>query len=84
MGRSAGPGSPISFRCAKCRRRDDWRNPSSKGRRVRLTGRNKWKGKRSARHTSVYLEYECLDCGHIGWSSHIDLTYPRAQVQEKL
>ena len=82
-GTNAGTGSPLSFRCANCRRRDDWRNPSRVGYKVRLTGRSKPKRRKSARHTNVYLEYECADCGYIGWSSHVDLMLPRTQAKSK-
>lgn len=85
MGQSAGAGSPCYFQCWACRKKkpyhyeDDpraWRNGAKT--RVRLTGRTRahYTKRGSAlggRNDHVSREYECLDCGHVGWSSHIDL-----------
>lgn len=78
MGRSAGTGSPVWFRCSRCRS-TLVRNTHSK---VRLTGREKPMPERrgstlGARSTRTLREYEC-SCGHIGWSNHMDL------LQQKL
>lgn len=74
MGRSAGPGSPVFFRCTKCR---STLNPDkSKGWRVELTGRTRQRPPRGvlgSRNSWVAREYRCLDCGHVGWSTHNDL-----------
>lgn len=85
MGLSAGAGSPAYFQCWACRRRKPWpseRDPGAwrKGlrNRVRLTGRTKThhsgRGHAlGARNDHISREYTCLDCGHVGWSSHKDL-----------
>jgi hypothetical protein len=72
MGLSAGPGSPVFFRCTVARRRRERR-----GHDVTLTGRVKpYKaGSYSAmgtRSTSTAREYRCT-CGYVGWSNHVDL-----------
>lgn len=71
-----GTGSPLTFRCAKCKVGRDWRNHDHAGENVEATGRVKpltprqfgvGRGIRSLRYRA---EYRCLDCGHVGWSSH--------------
>lgn len=82
--RSHGTGSPIAFQCSACRRskgfgdRFDRMEGSRRGRadRVELTGRmsaSKTKLRSYARQTAISREYRCLDCGHVGWSTHVDL-----------
>ena len=81
MSWNSGAGRPIRFRCSACRRERSLRFcaemniPANAGRRsrVRLTGRVRVHSQRTARHGAVMREYRCLDCGHIGWSSHDDL-----------
>lgn len=79
-----GTGTPIFFQCAACRRckgasydTDQYRAHVMKGRlgRVRLTGRSKPNPsrRRNQRCSDTSREYECLDCGHVGWSIHKDL-----------
>lgn len=78
-----GTGSPLTFGCTKCRqtwerlRRWDRVLSNLPGRldRVKLTGRSKPRPPGSsrrayARNLEVAFEYECLDCGHVGWSTH--------------
>ena len=68
-----GIGQPLHFRCSKCRKARRW--PQGGKTRVKLTYRTKQinDGNARGRSTNVLREYECLDCGHIGWSRHIDL-----------
>jgi hypothetical protein len=44
--------------------------------RVELTGRMRKRQKTAGglRFTPYLREYRCLDCGHVGWSGHRDLT----------
>lgn len=82
MSRGKLAGSPISFRCAKCRL---WKNRTGPFAhwcgwhdRVRLTGKKRpyFPPQGSAlgtRSDTVLREYVCTDCGHVGWSNHIDL-----------
>lgn len=78
-GTNAGTGQPIYFRCTECRiRRGRWNVPwcswnQSKG--VVLTGRKRDAGRASIRMDYFAREYRCLDCGHVGWSRHIDLKH---------
>lgn len=73
MGRSAGAGSPVFFRCWACRST----LVNDRTTTVTLTGRTKpyphnghhMLGQRSTR---TLREYVC-SCGHKGWSNHIDL-----------
>lgn len=70
-GKGPGTGSPLTFRCAKCKL-GDWRN-SARGTRWEATGRIR---NRYARHSGIrhdnrrQAEYRCLDCRHVGWSRH--------------
>lgn len=81
MSRSSGAGSPLSFRCFRCRVFDGaWGPKSRRGwrHRVRLTGKTRAHkaptgSALGARSTLVSRQYECLDCGHTGWSAHKDL-----------
>lgn len=75
-GKGSGTGSPFFFRCSKCRRWGKvWRGMGSGYvDRVELTGRTrKYRGNLEQRMTNVSREYRCLDCGHVGWSRHVDL-----------
>ena len=81
MSWNSGAGRPLHFRCAMCRRsytKDfciTMNIPANTGTRsrVRLTGRERWGAHTTTRHGGVVREYRCLDCGHIGWSAHLDL-----------
>lgn len=73
MSRSSGAGSPIWFRCARCRKGG---GPGGFVQRVKPTGKAKPSprpGVRGARSAKQSYQYECLDCGHVGWSNHKDL-----------
>lgn len=77
MGQSAGPGSPIMFRCSRCRRNCRTWNGSwyafNCEHKTALTG--KWRKRKfcvGVRSALVEVQYEC-DCGHVGWSNHVDL-----------
>ena len=85
MGRSAGTGSPVWWRCAKARtNRFHDRHYSAE-----LTGRTRPYrppshsviGQRSV-HTSY--EYVCSACGHRGWSNHMDLAYQAKDTEALL
>jgi len=83
MGRGKQAGSPLYFRCAKCRR-DSWAQSARqlrKGRinRVQLTGEvrpyaSPQGSALGARGKTLSREYVCDDCGHRGWSNHQDLS----------
>lgn len=71
MSRSAGQGVPICFRCWRCRRRGGRGGTID---RVRILGsRNTHARHGAVRVTDLEYQYECLDCGHVGWSRHVDL-----------
>lgn len=70
--------TPSLFRCHQCRRTDGaWGPKSRKGwhTRVELTGKTKAKGlgRCSMRTSQASRQYRCLDCGHVGWSTHKEL-----------
>ena len=74
--------APLNFRCSKCRHRaapfyKADRNPyRNDGWLVNLTGRTRDANRRGDAGGGSDIdarEYECLTCGHIGWSRHIDL-----------
>lgn len=97
MSRSFGVGQPLSFRCQACRStvRDQDGRPGSIN-RVELTGRTRQRFTGTGgRYCAEACEYRCLDCGHVGWSRHVDLAekagavpdfggaYPRRRIPRK-
>jgi predicted RNA-binding Zn-ribbon protein involved in translation (DUF1610 family) len=82
-GKGAGTGYPHHFRCQKCRRRYSTaeyhgeRYSEDRGRRNRimLTGkaRPNHSHRMSVRSSRTVRQYRCEDCGHVGWSNHIEL-----------
>ncbi len=78
MGANNGSGQPYFFMCHGCRRIKGSLGYSDKGSRlaVKLTGRKRYAnrgGNAGGRNSTHAREYKCSDCGHIGWSRHIDL-----------
>ena len=75
-GTNAGTGYPLTFRCAKCKVGRDYKSWShrevSRGCHYKLTGRTRDAKGVGYRQGQFKVEYECLDCGHIGWTQHID------------
>ena len=79
MSMSAGAGSPVWFVCWRGRQTWKWED---KVRHVRmfditLTGRTRpYKPPKGSalgvRSTLTSREYRC-ECGHVGWSNHVDL-----------
>lgn len=69
MGLSAGAGFPLTLRCAACKGVDN-----GCGYKLRATGRMRRRrpSERSQgiRQIAGIAEYECLECGHKGWSKH--------------
>ena len=70
-------GSPDEFRCWHCRRAPGVMAIDT-GTHVELTGKKRRGRKQSTHHRGdrsdvVEREYHCLDCGHRGWSNHIEL-----------
>jgi hypothetical protein len=47
----------------------------------RLTGRTRSAKRIGYRQADIKMEYECLDCGHIGWTQHIDAWYKLKLVE---
>lgn len=76
-GTNAGTGHPITFRCSECRKaypHGVYSSHYGRMNRVKLTGRKRPAGSgRGYRKSDFSREYRCLDCGHTGWSTHIDL-----------
>lgn len=82
MSRSAGPGSPIHFKCHRGREyfANDYaleREQRERHKEIKLTGR--WRRPRprpyhalGVRSSYFHIEYRC-QCGHVGWTNHIDL-----------
>lgn len=81
----AGTGQPGIFACAKCRkewsrirleRRYGWA-PKEPGliNRIELTGkiRKVPPGIGGYRVVFTRYQYRCLDCGHVGWSRHVEV-----------
>jgi predicted RNA-binding Zn-ribbon protein involved in translation (DUF1610 family) len=92
-GANNGTGQPSFFRCSRCRKRHGTneyfgqRGTWELGGKLRvdLTGRSKPHGgsARGVRGSMLAREYVCRDCGHRGWSKHMDLEIlaPRQNVQ---
>ncbi len=74
MGSNNGTGQPYWFRCTKCRSTLNASRGGFAG-DVDLTGRKRRvkSNKGGARVTPIMREYRCRNCGHVGWSRHIDL-----------
>lgn len=78
---NAGTGQPNVFRCLMCRqlRRHTTRTgrePSGSGYidRVSPTGRERpTRRYGGVRSSGMDYEYRCIDCGHTGWSRHIEI-----------
>lgn len=69
-GTNAGTGCPLTLKCAKCRLSRNWSRNFREG--LVATGRTRAVSRRSIRQTTRKVEYRCLDCGHVGWTQHID------------
>jgi len=75
---SPGTGFPLTFACSKCRKRYGGiaKMPNAVL-RWRLTGRRRaltkaQQGNGHPRALQYRVEYECLNCGHVGWSRQAD------------
>ena len=79
---SPGRGSPLTFRCTKCRSTLSARYNSERRGYLddvtigRIRTRREVVGRLacSPRNAAWSVEYTC-SCGHVGWSSHTDLVY---------
>lgn len=72
-GKAIGTGHPLTLRCAKCKARPNCR--AARSVKLEATGQTKPRAKWSqggVRQAQQFIEYRCLDCGHIGWSGHSD------------
>ncbi len=69
-GTNAGTGQPLTLRCSWCKR--SHRDDPERGTKLLATGRFKAARHRSIRQTNRKIEYYCQDCGHHGWTQHID------------
>lgn len=72
MGSNGGTGYPVWLRCAKCRKTGRDQGQFREG--LVATGRTKPLAThhRGFRSTNRRIEIRCLDCGHVGWTKHID------------
>jgi len=72
-GQNNGTGHPLWFRCAKCRQKVN-RSLGTLARVVRSGRERAMTGSgRGSRMGRAAREYRCNDCGHVGWSKHVDL-----------
>jgi hypothetical protein len=74
-GTSGGTGYRNFARCSKCARRGWVEANREKGYALEATGRTRPRRGRlsgGARTTNREIEVRCLDCGHVGWTKHID------------
>jgi hypothetical protein len=71
--KTQGAGQPVYFKCAKCRLTRNAGIGGAELNRQTLTGRTRGPyGNRGQRMDKFAREYKC-DCGHTGWSRHVDL-----------
>jgi hypothetical protein len=77
-GKNSGTGWPHDLRCSACKRStNNWKQPSRVGFNLEATGHvRNWSARGrvalGARGMGYQVEYRCRDCGHIGWTRHID------------
>lgn len=76
MGANNGTGQPNNLKCSRCIRHRSWR-PARCGMNLKATGKERplskaQLGNGGARVMMRQVQYECLDCGHVGWSRHKD------------
>lgn len=72
-GTNGGTGYPITLRCGRCRRHDSWLvGGNRRGYKLTATGRTKPMPHKGIRQTNRKIEYRCDECGHVGWTQHID------------
>lgn len=83
-GTNGGTGQAFSFRCSKCRKLGKQFSTGYVD-KVVLTGRKKdmkHMGNAHGRTDRYAREYRCLDCGHCGFSRHIDLMHKESRESE--
>ncbi len=82
MGRGKSAGQPLDFQCSACRKTKYQmfprrRFPESHGLvlDVTLTGKAKAvnDGRANGRSSNTRVQYKCNDCGHVGWSRHVEI-----------
>lgn len=75
---NSGAGCPNFFQCSKCRQKNTRKKTVILGTvsRVVLTGKTRKTRPYQnigPRMTDTHRQYTCKDCGHTGWSRHVDL-----------
>lgn len=72
-GSNAGTGQPICYLCPKCRAKPG----GERGRRWSPTGQvkplSRSQKRCGGRTVNFRMQVVCLECGHLGWSRHIDV-----------
>lgn len=68
MSGQKGQRGPHTFRCYACKRGGGCHRPE--GRNVGTNWRATGEIRRAGKHSHEEAEYQCLDCGHKGWSRH--------------
>lgn len=72
MSRSYGTGIPLALRCAKCKV-GTTRRSARRGMNLETTGRFvRAASDGFGRLSALKVQYRCRDCGHVGWSRHMD------------
>lgn len=81
-GSNAGTGRPLHFKCSQCRLVGSRRGYAVD---VDLTGRKKTLKTSNAgiRNSKTEREYRCRNCGHVGWSRHMDLERKELKAKEE-
>ena len=71
MGRSLGAGYPLTFRCARCKTN---RRGSRRGLNYEIVTQidSEARGACIRQDREHKYLYNCLDCGHSGWTRHVD------------
>lgn len=79
MSWSHGPGIPLTFRCAKCKV-----GRTYQGINLEATGKSRKRSDHDfGRIGKRHVQYKCLDCGHVGWSKHIEANRLLEALEDK-
>lgn len=78
-GTNAGTGYPLTLRCGKCKvgiNFRDFHELQYRGTNLEATGRTRpltrqQQGRCGFGALQYRVEYRCLDCGHVGWTRHV-------------
>lgn len=71
-GTNGGTGYPVALKCWACRRSGLIDVRPGRGLNLEATGETRPVRRIGIRETNRKIQYWCRDCGHVGWTQHID------------